>query len=82
MSLEKDQRLIAEYVEWSARMKTMAHDVSPERFTIERAKQEAFERVEGAVKELENYDSLWLGHASEQAALLQRLNKILTGDDE
>jgi hypothetical protein len=74
VSLEKDQRLIAEYVEWSARMKTMAHDVTPERFTIERAKQEAFERVEAAISYLELYSDRW----QEDDA---NIYKLLTGED-
>jgi len=81
MSLAEDQERLEAYVKWKAEREVTGNDTSPSAYVVDRAKQEAFERVEAAAKELENYDSLWRGHASEQAILLQQLYKILVGEE-
>lgn len=79
MSLEQQQKDLEAYVSWKAEKEVMGNDTSPSAYVIDKAKQEAFERVVKAVDLLENYDSLWLGRGDEQAVLLQELNGILTG---
>lgn len=75
MSLESEAKNIGEYVKWAAERKATAADVSPERFVVEKAKQEAFERVEAAIEYLEGLGAeTWTDRDED-------LYRILTGDD-
>lgn len=59
MSLEQQQKDLEEYVNWKAEKEVMGNDTSPSAYVIDKAKQEAFERVVKAVDYLESYRENW-----------------------
>lgn len=56
MSLAEDQERLEAYVKWKAERQVTGLDISPAAYVVDRAKQEAFERVEAALGFLGGFD--------------------------
>lgn len=77
MSMAEEAQRLAKYNTWVATKKATAMDVSPEAYVLDKAKEEAFERVVKAVDYLESINDPDDWDTTEEA-----LYNILTGEGE
>lgn len=78
MSLAEDQYRLEAYVKWKAEREVTGNDTSPAAYVVDRAKQEAFVRVEAAIAFLEQFDLAMDGLVPYNAV---EVLKILTGEE-
>lgn len=55
MTLAEDQERLEAYVKWKAEREVTGNDTSPAAYVVDRAKQEAFVRVEAAIFFIESW---------------------------
>lgn len=79
MDLEKQAALITEYNQWALIQKQVA-DIGPEAFVIDRAKQAAFDNLQGVLAYLKD-ELPGLDPEEYTHALVERLIEMIEGDE-
>lgn len=79
MTYQDEAQTVNSYMEWRAKKQTTSNDLSGERYVIEKAQQEAFERVEKAIAYLKR-DGTKTGMGAEYPGIYKALLMILEGE--